>query len=636
MGGGIHNNGGSLILVNSAITENFTNSNGGGIANNGTTTLADTTISGNFSVNDGGGIENDAGGMVTVSGSTISSNTAERDGGGIHNRSAGTVGLVNTIIANSLSGNDCSGEIISLGHNLDSDGTCSLDGPGDISNANPLLGRLQDNGGPTFTHALLPGSPAIDAGDDASCPATDQRGVTRPQGAGCDIGAYEYEPAMDVRACLTIAKLVILRPSPVGRPVAIVGKPLGIDVLLVNACEDGFETELALSINEVAVESKTVVIEGLDELQLSFQFIPPAEGNYVVTILDAEGLLWSSARSFRAELLYLVRGTVRLDGMPRPHSGAIVRFIAEHGGNERIDSDPQDGGFVVLLEPGAYDVVVVKDGFLPARTRVLLAGGDVELPEVTLLWGDADGDGVVDVRDLAATGRSQGKAESPWPGGEVVGELMDRIEEAIVAKRAEEGRGVSSDTVSGESQPLDEPTTYGFDEVEVRYAGRFTAHPVDVREDNWLAVLAGGADRPIEVLYGVVRFIMDGQRLSFEEEFIKVIGENGSERFLMNSGSYGYYDGTASLEHADTEFSSHKQVIGSTVVKDFTPPVRLIYLRRALDVEQKLQRVVLAGFVVDDLGDNDFWTWSPSGTDEYEADIATLIQAGDTTAKAAP
>ncbi|MEP6896755.1 MAG: choice-of-anchor Q domain-containing protein, partial [Chloroflexota bacterium] len=54
-----------------------------------------------------------------------------------------------------------------------------------------LIGPLVDNGGPTLTHALLPGSPAIDAGDDAACSAVDQRGIARPQGAHCDIGSYE-------------------------------------------------------------------------------------------------------------------------------------------------------------------------------------------------------------------------------------------------------------------------------------------------------------------------------------------------------------------------------------------------------------------------------------------------------------
>ena len=118
-------------------------------------------------------------------------------GGGIVN--AGTAGLTNTIIANNLTGGDCGGIApSSLGHNLDSDGTCSLSGPGDLSGVNPLLGPLQDNGGATFTIALLPGSPAIDAGNDLACPATDQRGFPRPRdGDGddievCDMGAYEF------------------------------------------------------------------------------------------------------------------------------------------------------------------------------------------------------------------------------------------------------------------------------------------------------------------------------------------------------------------------------------------------------------------------------------------------------------
>ena len=76
---------------------------------------------------------------------------------------------------------------------MDSDGTCGLGGTGDLSNVDPKLGTLEDNGGPTFTHALLEGSPAIDAGDDSICSNTDQRDFFRPFFAGaCDIGAYEF------------------------------------------------------------------------------------------------------------------------------------------------------------------------------------------------------------------------------------------------------------------------------------------------------------------------------------------------------------------------------------------------------------------------------------------------------------
>lgn len=78
---------------------------------------------------------------------------------------------------------------------MSSDATCaaSLTGPGDLNNTNPLLGPLANNGGPTPTHALLAGSPAIDAAGGCPPPATDQRGVARPQGSACDIGSFESQ-----------------------------------------------------------------------------------------------------------------------------------------------------------------------------------------------------------------------------------------------------------------------------------------------------------------------------------------------------------------------------------------------------------------------------------------------------------
>jgi CSLREA domain-containing protein len=248
-GGGIHNSRGDLTLADSTVTENWadlggggiTNSGssatltnvtvsgnpaaaGGGVHNNGTLTMTNVTVSGNSATEVGtgygGGIFNEfAGGAltnVTVSGNTaasggggisniqgsitltnvtLSGNTAPYYGGGISN--FGDLTLANAIVANSSSGGDCYGIVISAGHNLDSDSTCGLAAVGDLPNTDPLLGPLQDNGGLTFTHALLPTSPAIDAGDDTACPATDQRGAVRPQGAACDIGAYEFGPDFD-------------------------------------------------------------------------------------------------------------------------------------------------------------------------------------------------------------------------------------------------------------------------------------------------------------------------------------------------------------------------------------------------------------------------------------------------------
>ena len=92
-------------------------------------------------------------------------------------------------------GANCLSPINSLGYNLTDDITCGFTQPGDLVVADAMLGPLQDNGGPTETHDLLPGSPAIDAGS-VNCPPpdTDQRGVARPQGTDCDIGAVEFVP----------------------------------------------------------------------------------------------------------------------------------------------------------------------------------------------------------------------------------------------------------------------------------------------------------------------------------------------------------------------------------------------------------------------------------------------------------
>ena len=187
-GGGI-NNSGTLTLTNSTVTDNNA-VYGGGLRNDGTLTLINSTISANAANVEGGGIYNTRDGTLALTNTTVSGNRAD-DGGGILN-AAGIVFVRNTIIALNPTGGDCSGTVSSQGHNLDGDNTCNLMHPADIPGVDPLLGPLQDNSGPSFTHALLPGSPAIDAGDDTVAPETDQRGTRRPLGLASDIGAFEF------------------------------------------------------------------------------------------------------------------------------------------------------------------------------------------------------------------------------------------------------------------------------------------------------------------------------------------------------------------------------------------------------------------------------------------------------------
>ena len=224
-GGGIH--GANYVLVeNSTISGNSAATSGGGIYG-GSIEIVNSTISGNSAGTSGGGIY-EFGAPIQVSldvrNSTITGNSAP-SGGGIYNERF-TVGHTIVEISNTILNAGALGEnifneagiISSLGYNLSSDdGGGYLTGPGDQINTDPLLGPLQDNGGPTFTHALLPDSPAIDAGDPnvSPPPFNDQRGCSfdRVFNGRIDIGSFETQPPR--RPCAVTPRP---RPTPPPRP----------------------------------------------------------------------------------------------------------------------------------------------------------------------------------------------------------------------------------------------------------------------------------------------------------------------------------------------------------------------------------------------------------------------------------
>jgi parallel beta helix pectate lyase-like protein len=235
-----------VTLINSTISGNSASGFGGGIAGGYYgVTIINSTISGNSAGDSAGGV---GGTFLVIMNSTISGNSAGKIGGGIitsgaaqltnstiSGNSAGSAGGIYYVqgpyqttseISNTIFNAGALGEnivnngatVISHGYNLSSDdGGGVLNGPGDQINTDPLLGPLQDNGGPTLTHALLPGSPAIDAGDPnfSPPPFNDQRGCPfdRVFNGRIDIGSFETQPPRS-RPCSTPRP----RPTPPPRP----------------------------------------------------------------------------------------------------------------------------------------------------------------------------------------------------------------------------------------------------------------------------------------------------------------------------------------------------------------------------------------------------------------------------------
>jgi CSLREA domain-containing protein len=216
-GGGISNGADrQFTITNSTIVNNSASGRGGGIFNtvgdpfgrlSSHLTLTNSTVTGNSAAT-GGGIESSdrrGGAQVSVSNSTIARNSARNEGGGIRTvdgfDNSNSVFLTNSLVARNTAPTAPDVRGAGARYSLIGDGTGSgisnTDGNqvGNVSpNTSPIdpkIGPLANNGGPTRTHALQIGSPAIDAASTPDCPATDQRGVLRPQGARCDIGSYE-------------------------------------------------------------------------------------------------------------------------------------------------------------------------------------------------------------------------------------------------------------------------------------------------------------------------------------------------------------------------------------------------------------------------------------------------------------
>ena len=225
-GGGIYNTAGAtLTLSNSTINANTSATDGGGIANEGTLSLINTTISGNTSKGVGGGFFSS--GSSTLNAVTVTANSAgslSGNGGGL-----GVVAGVTTIKNSLVAGNssaaappapDCSGSLQSAGYNLVQNiSGCVLSGisTGNLLGLDPKLGGLADYGGLTPTHAIAVDSPAVEAGTCTTSTSTslteDQRGILRPQGSTCDIGAFEVEDPLQTGPVYSVTSIIDVTSS---------------------------------------------------------------------------------------------------------------------------------------------------------------------------------------------------------------------------------------------------------------------------------------------------------------------------------------------------------------------------------------------------------------------------------------
>jgi hypothetical protein len=311
--GGAISNRGKLRLVQSLVSGNTANGSGGGIENDDELWLENTTISGNRALGtpseakpglstqsddflgNGGGIDNDgddrerilSGELGTLTNeevvvesagvfaenSTIAGNEAAANGGGISTaidetstQTAAPEGQArahaifhNSIVSDNTAPAEanCSGNYppesgpasSSQGHNIEDGETCEFKATGDKDDT-PKLGPLADNGGGTDTHALLDGSPAIDAADADGCPAVDQRGITRPQRTACDIGAFELEPPAP--------------PKQEEQPPAQQPEPLSQQPITPqgDACRDRTDPTTTLRISGLKIGSSGVTLKG--------------------------------------------------------------------------------------------------------------------------------------------------------------------------------------------------------------------------------------------------------------------------------------------------------------------------------------------------------------------------------------
>lgn len=377
-GGGVYNLSGVTSISDTTLDNNQAGYEGGGVYNVGNLTVARSTFSHNVALVYGGGVSQTAGGAY-IRNSTFSGNSGNPDasgdygaglylhagqatlnnvtfttnqnvsgGGGVFNEN-GTLIFRNSLIAgNSASSSaDCAGPMEYGGYNLTGEGTgcpepdeTGLELPASAVFTTVLTDTLADNGGPTLTHALLPYSPAVNAGNDAACAATDQRGIARPQSYHCDIGAFEtysevdlwlaYEPLPDylsADAPFTYA-IVLHNDGPEPAANVVITDTLDARLTFISASVDGGACGHAGSV--VTCTLPTLAANSAADLLI--QVMPPnhpaqVRNEVVAFAANPEAYLPDNAGSLENTICFCTDLTLSLSSAPpSPHLGDVLTF----------------------------------------------------------------------------------------------------------------------------------------------------------------------------------------------------------------------------------------------------------------------------------------------------------------------
>ena len=494
-GGGVRfNSDDSLSITSSTISDNSASGRGGGISNEGTATITASTISGNSSANRGGGFFTDYGSSATIADSTISGNSAlspggsgggggvwnsssikitnstisgnmAGGGGGIFNVGTATIanstisgnsaapnaplagGIINqnmmtlndTIVANSSSGGDIGNSgTLNGAHNLVEDGS---DGLADTITGDPLLGPLVDNGGPTLTHALLPGSPAIDAGDPSFTPPPDydQRGAGFPrvESGRVDIGAFELDLAIPARGLvvditndvfngdytegdLSLREAVALANVNAGADTITFDAALAGQTFLLDGQELGV-TE-SLTIDASALAQKVIIDANHMSRVLNFS---ASSGDSILAGLQ---LLNGSTSGSGGAILNA--GTLLLDGV-----GVADSFAAGNGGgiystreltvrNSRIDGNQAGNGGGIETTSGSK--LTVDRSTISGNTATSGQGGGIR-----------NSNGTITIVGSTVLGNAAGTGG----GGGVFSSRTLTIDDSTISGNTSTGRG---------------------------------------------------------------------------------------------------------------------------------------------------------------------------------------------------